>query len=76
METDPIACGGATNGVSGKVVTAVPAVTSCHSNRASTAVPGSTSRTVAAFAAVTVGALTTGQALGGGDVGGSKGDIP
>jgi hypothetical protein len=33
-----------------------------------------TSRSLAAFAAVTVGALTTGQALGGGDVGGSKGD--
>ena len=33
-----------------------------------------TSRSVAALAAVTVGALTTGQALGGGDVGGSKGD--
>src|SRR5438309_146613 len=33
-----------------------------------------TSRSLAALAAVTVGALTTGQALGGGDVGGSKGD--
>lgn len=33
-----------------------------------------TSRSMAALAAVTVGALTTGQALGGGDVGGSKGD--
>ena len=33
-----------------------------------------TSRTIASFAALTVGALTTGQALGGGDVGGSKGD--
>src|SRR5262245_42882742 len=33
-----------------------------------------TSRTIASFAAITVGALTTGQALGGGDVGGSKGD--
>src|SRR5207247_10073341 len=32
-----------------------------------------TSRSMAALAAVTVGALTTGQALGGGDVGGSKG---
>src|SRR5262249_8196806 len=33
-----------------------------------------TSRSVQALAAITVGALTTGQALGGGDVGGSKGD--
>jgi len=33
-----------------------------------------TSRSIAALAAITVGALTTGQALGGGDVGGSKGD--
>ena len=33
-----------------------------------------TSRSLAALAAVTVGALTTGQSLGGGDVGGSKGD--
>ena len=33
-----------------------------------------TSRSMAAIAAITVGALTTGQALGGGDVGGSKGD--
>ena len=33
-----------------------------------------TSRSIQALAAITVGALTTGQALGGGDVGGSKGD--
>ncbi|HWW84110.1 MAG TPA: carboxypeptidase regulatory-like domain-containing protein [Vicinamibacterales bacterium] len=33
-----------------------------------------TSKSMAALAAVTVGALTTGQSLGGGDVGGSKGD--
>src|SRR6266511_2941840 len=41
-------CGGANAGVSGSTVTGVPAVTSCHSNRATTASPPSLSRTVAA----------------------------